>query len=227
MTCNPALDPADVGVVHRDAGDEGAGLRLQRLQAFDVESRHGAATACVRFEAVLTLSNRAAFAGAYRQDEDLIVAPPRVVCEGWNVLLRDPVGQKEDRSGYGLDPAYEERGVNATWLLLIALVWYGLGYRFYGRRLARIVGVDEKRTTPAYSREDGIDFVPAKNWFVLFGHHFSSICGAGPIIGPALAVAYWGWAPSLVWLLLGAVLMGAVADFTSLFVSVRSDETVQ
>lgn len=113
--------------------------------------------------------------------------------------------------------------MNATWLLLIALVWYGLGYRFYGRRLSRIVGVDEKRTTPAYSREDGIDFVPAKNWFVLFGHHFSSICGAGPIIGPALAVAYWGWAPSLVWLLLGAVLMGAVADFTSLFVSVRSD----
>ena len=113
--------------------------------------------------------------------------------------------------------------MSAIWLLLIALLWYGFGYRWYGRRISRVVGIDEKRTTPAYSREDGIDFVPAKNWLVLFGHHFSSICGAGPIIGPALAVAYWGWAPSFVWLLLGAVLMGAVADFTSLFVSVRSD----
>ncbi len=74
-----------------------------------------------------------------------------------------------------------------------------------------------------HERADGRDFVPAKNWLVLFGHHFSSICGAGPIIGPALAVAYWGWAPSLLWLLVGSILMGAVADFSSLFVSVRSD----
>jgi carbon starvation protein len=104
-----------------------------------------------------------------------------------------------------------------------ALAWYAAGYWFYGRRLARTYGVDPQRTTPAHEREDGVDYVPARNWLVLFGHHFSSICGAGPIIGPALAVAYWGWAPSLVWLFLGAVLMGAVADFTSLFISVRSD----
>lgn len=113
--------------------------------------------------------------------------------------------------------------MQATWLLLGALLWFAFAYRWYGRRLARSLGIDPERTTPAYSRQDGIDYVPAKNWFVLFGHHFSSICGAGPIIGPALAVAYWGWAPSLLWLALGAVLMGAVADFTSLFVSVRSD----
>ncbi len=113
--------------------------------------------------------------------------------------------------------------MNAVWLLIGALVWFAGGYALYGRRLARVYGVDPERTTPAHAREDGVDYVPAHNWMVLFGHHFSSICGAGPIIGPALAVAYWGWAPSIIWIFLGAVLMGAVADFTSLFVSVRSD----
>jgi carbon starvation protein len=103
------------------------------------------------------------------------------------------------------------------------LAWFAVGYAFYGRRLAKLYGVDPQRETPAHTMEDGVDYVPARNWLVLFGHHFSSICGAGPIIGPALAVAYWGWAPSIAWVFLGAVLMGAVADFTSLFVSVRSD----
>ena len=113
--------------------------------------------------------------------------------------------------------------MNAIWLLLGALLWFSAGYLFYGRRLAKAYGVDPQRETPAHAQEDGVDFVPAHNWMVLFGHHFSSICGAGPIIGPALAVAYWGWAPSIIWVFVGAVLMGAVADFTSLFVSVRSD----
>ncbi len=113
--------------------------------------------------------------------------------------------------------------MSSVWLLIGALCWFAAGYLFYGRRIAREYGVDAERETPARAREDGVDFVPARNWMVLFGHHFSSICGAGPIIGPALAVAYWGWAPSIVWVFLGAVLMGAVADFTSLFVSVRSD----
>ena len=67
-----------------------------------------------------------------------------------------------------------------------------------------------------------MDYVPAKNWWVLFGHHFSSICGAGPIVGPVLAVAYWGWGISLLWIVFGAILMGAVADFSSLVVSMRS-----
>ncbi len=113
--------------------------------------------------------------------------------------------------------------MNSIWILISALVWFSVGYLAYGRRLARVYGVDAQRQTPAHEHEDGIDYVPAHNWLVLFGHHFSSICGAGPIIGPALAVAYWGWAPSVIWVFLGSVLMGAVADFTSLFVSVRSD----
>jgi carbon starvation protein len=113
--------------------------------------------------------------------------------------------------------------VNGIWVLLLAFVCFAAGYRWYGRRIAGVLGVDDTRETPAHSRFDGVDYVPAKNWLVLFGHHFSSICGAGPIIGPALAVAYWGWAPSLLWVLVGCVLMGAVADFTSLMVSVRSD----
>jgi carbon starvation protein len=113
--------------------------------------------------------------------------------------------------------------MSAVWVLLAALAWLAGGYWLYGRHLAAVVGTDPDRSTPAHTRYDGIDYVPAKNWLVLFGPHFSSICGAGPIVGPALAVAYWGWAPSLVWLLVGSVLMGAVSDFTSLFVSVRSE----
>lgn len=95
------------------------------------------------------------------------------------------------------------------------------GYVVYGRFIARVVGVDPTRPTPAHTKRDDIDYVPARNWLVLFGHHFSSICAAGPIVGPALAVAYWGWAPSLLWILAGGVLMGAVADFTALVVAVR------
>lgn len=112
--------------------------------------------------------------------------------------------------------------MNATLVLAGALVWFALGYRLYGRLVARLVGVDAARPTPAHTQQDGVDFVPAKSWVVLFGHHFSSICGAGPIVGPVLAVAYWGWAPSILWVLVGAVFMGAVSDFTSLVVSVRS-----
>jgi carbon starvation protein len=113
--------------------------------------------------------------------------------------------------------------VNATIVLAGALLWFAGGYLVYGRLMARVVGVDPTRTTPAHAMEDGVDFVPAKSWLVLFGHHFSSICGAGPIVGPALAVAYWGWGPSIAWVLVGSVFMGAVADFTSLVVSVRSE----
>jgi carbon starvation protein len=106
-------------------------------------------------------------------------------------------------------------------ILLVVLVGLAFGYRGYGRFISRLVGIDPRRATPAHTRRDGVDYVPARHWLVLFGHHFSSICAAGPIVGPALAVAYWGWAPSLLWILLGGVLMGAVADFTSLMVAVR------
>jgi len=111
--------------------------------------------------------------------------------------------------------------MDARPLLLVVVALLGGGYLVYGRLVARVVGVDPSRPTPAHTRYDGVDFVPAPQWLVLFGHHFSSICAAGPIVGPALAVAYWGWAPSLAWIVLGGVLMGAVADFTSLMVAVR------
>ncbi|MDA9101324.1 carbon starvation protein A [Omnitrophica bacterium] len=108
-------------------------------------------------------------------------------------------------------------------LLITAMICYGAAYRLYGRFLSRHYQLDPARKTPAQTREDGTDFVPAKNGWVLFGHHFSSICGAGPIVGPVLAVAYWGWGVSAIWIVLGAILMGAVADFSSLVMSVRSD----
>ncbi len=113
--------------------------------------------------------------------------------------------------------------MNSLTLLFTAIAVYVAGYFFYGKFISSILGVDARRLTPAHQKNDGVDFVPAKNWIVLFGHHFSSICGAGPIIGPVLAVAYWGWGVSFLWIVLGAVLMGAVSDFTSLLMSVRKE----
>ena len=106
-------------------------------------------------------------------------------------------------------------------MMLGVIVILTLGYVLYGRFVARLLGVDPERKTPAHTRYDGVDYVPAPHWMVLFGHHFSSICAAGPIVGPALAVAYWGWAPALAWILFGGVLLGAVADFSALVVAVR------
>ncbi|MCG6920535.1 MAG: carbon starvation protein A [Acidobacteria bacterium] len=111
--------------------------------------------------------------------------------------------------------------MDARALLLVVIALLGVGYLVYGRLVARLLGIDPSRPTPAHTKYDGVDYVPARQWLVLFGHHFSSICAAGPIVGPALAVAYWGWAPSIVWIVLGGVLMGAVADFSSLVVAVR------
>jgi carbon starvation protein len=103
----------------------------------------------------------------------------------------------------------------------LALLIFVLGYRFYARFVGRRIFQDEDRgfTTPAHEFEDGRDFVPTKRP-VLFGHHFTSIAGAAPIIGPCVA-AYWGWLPALVWVVLGTVFMGAVHDYGALVVSVR------
>jgi carbon starvation protein len=111
--------------------------------------------------------------------------------------------------------------MNARLILLLALATLGVGYLVYGRFLSRVLGIDPSRRTPAHEKYDGVDYVPARHWLVLFGHHFSSICAAGPIVGPALAVAYWGYGMSLGWILVGGVLLGAVADFSSLVVSMR------
>lgn len=96
-----------------------------------------------------------------------------------------------------------------------------LGYRFYGRVIERLYGADPSRNTPATEKYDGVDYVPAKHWTVLFGHHFSSIAGAAPVVGPILALAYWGWLPALLWIVLGTMFIGGVHDFGSLMASVR------
>ena len=83
--------------------------------------------------------------------------------------------------------------MNSAFVLVFTLAAYSVAYRVYGQFLKRQFAVNPELKTPAHEKEDGVDYVPAKNWLVLFGHHFSSICGAGPIIGPVLACAYWGW----------------------------------
>ncbi len=105
----------------------------------------------------------------------------------------------------------------------IALVWLLLGYWLYGGFIRkRLVEPDDSRPTPAHALRDGVDFYPAKG-IVLFGHHFSSIAGAGPIIGPVAAVAAFGsWGPAFFWILIGVVFLGAVHDYISLMVSVRN-----
>jgi len=106
-------------------------------------------------------------------------------------------------------------------ILLIVLLIYGVAYVFYGRKLLeqRIVKADPTRPTPAVEKFDGVDYVPA-NKYVLYGHHFASIAGAGPITGPAIALA-WGWFLPLVWVLFGNIFIGAVHDYLSLMASVR------
>ena len=97
------------------------------------------------------------------------------------------------------------------------------GYIFYGQRVSKIFGVDAARVTPAHCKYDGVDYVPAKNWLITFGHHFASIAGAGPIIGPVLAYLWWGWLGALIWIVVGSIFIGAVHDFFSLAISVRED----
>jgi carbon starvation protein len=104
-------------------------------------------------------------------------------------------------------------------LIIISIVWFVLGYVIYGRFVSNRLGVDPERPTPAHSQTDNVDYVPAKTP-VLLGHHFASIAGAGPIVGPIIAVKY-GWVPVLIWILLGVVFVGAVHDFASLIASVR------
>jgi len=106
-------------------------------------------------------------------------------------------------------------------LVLFGLGIFFLGYWFYSHFIeSRIFGInDPDLITPAHEFEDGIDFLPTKR-HILFGHHFTSIAGAAPIIGPCVA-AYWGWLPAFVWVILGTVFMGAVHDFGALVVSVK------
>ncbi len=107
-------------------------------------------------------------------------------------------------------------------LLFACLFFYFIGYRFYAGRLdSELIHPDAKRVTPALEQNDGVDYVPSKP-LVLFGHNFASIAGAGPVIGPIIAMHHFGWAITLVWILLGNVFIGAVHDYLTLMVSVRN-----
>ncbi len=106
-------------------------------------------------------------------------------------------------------------------ILLTVLVIYGLAYVFYGKKILeeKVVKASPENITPAIAKYDGVDYVPA-NKYVLYGHHFASIAGAGPIVGPAIAMAY-GWLLPLLWVLFGNIFIGAVHDYLSLMSSVR------
>jgi carbon starvation protein len=110
--------------------------------------------------------------------------------------------------------------MNAALLALIVFVTFVLGYRFYASHLSkRIFALGDDDPVPSREFEDGIDFVPTRK-DVLWGHHFTSIAGAAPIVGPAIAVI-WGWVPALLWVTIGTVFMGAVHDFSALVISLR------
>src|SRR5467141_1974405 len=112
--------------------------------------------------------------------------------------------------------------ISAAWLLVAAVCTYAVAYRFYSKFLAtRVFGLDARRATAAERLSNGHDFVPTNRW-VLFGHHFAAIAGAGPLVGPVLA-AQFGFLPGTLWLVIGVVLGGAVQDFTILFCSLRRD----
>ncbi|WP_046861858.1 carbon starvation CstA family protein [Microvirga massiliensis] len=117
-----------------------------------------------------------------------------------------------------------ERGehVNALWIVVAAVAVYLIAYRYYSLFIAnRVMQLDPTRATPAVRHNDGLDYVPT-NRYVLFGHHFAAIAGAGPLVGPVLA-AQMGYLPGMMWILAGVVLAGAVQDFMVLFVSMRRD----
>ncbi|MBN2163476.1 MAG: carbon starvation protein A [Pontiellaceae bacterium] len=112
--------------------------------------------------------------------------------------------------------------VNSLLLATLSGVLYLIAYHTYGRFLSRkIFRIDRARKCPSETHHDGIDFV-ATDKTVLFGHHFTSIAGTGPIVGPAIAII-WGWLPALIWILIGSIFMGAVHDFGAMVISLRNE----
>ncbi len=111
--------------------------------------------------------------------------------------------------------------MNTLLMCIIVFVLYFVAYHTYGKFLAKkIFNLDPNRTVPAVEFNDGVDYVPTKKE-VLFGHHYTSIAGLGPIVGPAIAII-WGWVPALLWVVFGSIFAGAVHDFGALVVSVRN-----
>src|SRR3989475_2248815 len=112
--------------------------------------------------------------------------------------------------------------INSFWLVVASACTYLVGFRFYAKFLsARVMGLDDKRATPAERLRDGHDFEPTTK-SIVFGRHFAAIAGAGPLVGPTLA-AQFGYLPGTLWIIIGAVLGGAVQDFVILFCSMRRD----
>jgi carbon starvation protein len=112
--------------------------------------------------------------------------------------------------------------IGAIWIVTAALCVFTIAYRYYSQFIAvHVLRLDPMRTTPAHELNDGLDYVPT-NKYVLFGHHFAAIAGAGPLVGPILA-AQMGYVPGMLWLLAGVVFAGAVQDFIVLFISSRRD----
>src|ERR1700687_1195047 len=123
---------------------------------------------------------------------------------------------------FGVVALSRGESVNAAWLVIAAVGIYFIAYRFYALFIAKkVLRADPKRQTPAYQHNDGLDYVPT-NRYVLFGHHFAAIAGAGPLVGPVLA-AQMGYLPGTLWILAGVVFAGAVQDLTVLFLSTRRD----
>ena len=112
--------------------------------------------------------------------------------------------------------------ISAMWLVVASVSVFTIAFRFYAQFIAhRALGVDPTRATPAWRRNDGLDYVPTEK-SVLFGHHFAAIAGAGPLVGPVLA-AQMGYLPGTLWILVGVVFAGAVQDMLVLFFSTRRD----
>ncbi len=123
-------------------------------------------------------------------------------------------------AGFAVMALNSGESINAIWLLTAAVSVYAIAYRFYSRFIAnKVFQLDDKRKTPSEIHNDGKDYVPTNKW-VLFGHHFAAIAGAGPLVGPILA-AQMGYLPGTLWIVVGVVLAGAVQDFIILFGSMR------
>jgi len=112
--------------------------------------------------------------------------------------------------------------MNSVYILVFSALWLIVAYFWYGKRILqkKLVEPLDQNPCPSHAQQDGIDFSPAAR-LVLFGHHFSSIAGAGPIVGPIVAVTFFGWGPAVIWLLVAGVFIGAIHDYLSLIISVR------
>ena len=125
-------------------------------------------------------------------------------------------------AGWGMLALHRGETVNAAWLVLAAVASYLVAYRFYSRFIAtKVLSLNDANITPAHRLTNGRDFVPTSRW-VLFGHHFAAIAGAGPLVGPVLA-AQFGYLPGTIWIVVGVIVGGAVQDFVILAGSVRRD----